>query len=150
MDKCSQKVKLATLIYPQTSNCIQNAFIPLPLTSAPTLVVAFPAAPTPSPSLADPSVPSYLGPGAGVEELPDPAGTVGLALDSEPDTETHGAPEQHEDLQQQQMPRQIRIQQHLKLHFHPQGKFWRTTFTVLPKYSQMINESLDCSILCHK
>lgn len=145
MDKCSQKVKLQTLISSQTSNCIHNAFFLFPLSSAPTLVVAFPAAPTPSPSLADPSAPSYLsvessftpdaGPG-GVEELSDPAGTVGLALDSEPDTETHGAPEQQDDLYQQQMPRQIHIQQHLKLHFHPQGEFWRSSsLTMSPKYS---------------
>ncbi|XP_076616581.1 uncharacterized protein LOC143339295 [Chaetodon auriga] len=98
-------------------------------------VVAFPAAPTPSPTLAYPSVPSYLPmessytpdvvPGAGVEDLPDPAGTAGLGFDSAAATGTHDeaqVPEQADDLlQQQQLPRQIHIQQHLKLHFHPQG-----------------------------
>ncbi|KAM9336645.1 calymmin [Symphorus nematophorus] len=93
-----------------------------------------PEAPTPGPTLAYPSVPSYLPvessfapdvvPGAGVEGLPDPAGTASLALDSAPATERQGvaqAPEQPDDLHQQQLPRQIHIQQHLKLHFHPQG-----------------------------
>ncbi|XP_070847183.1 spidroin-1-like [Chaetodon trifascialis] len=97
-------------------------------------VVAFPAAPTPSPTLAYPSVPSYLPmessytpdvvPGAGVEDLPDPAGTASLGFDSAAATGTHGeaqVPEQADDLLQQQLPRQIHIQQHLKLHFHPQG-----------------------------
>ncbi|XP_056221963.1 spidroin-1-like [Seriola aureovittata] len=95
--------------------------------------VAFPAAPTPSPTLAYPSVPSYLPvesftpdvvPGAGVEDLPDPAGTASLGLGSAPATETQGVvqvPEQPDDLPQQQLPRQIHIQQHLKLQFHPQG-----------------------------
>lgn len=108
------------------------------LVFAPSLVVAFPAAPTPSPSLAYPAVTSYLPveaftpdvvPGAGVEDLPDPAGTAGLALDSAPATEMQGmaeVPEQPDELlDQQQLPRQIHIQQHLKLHFHPQGKSWR-------------------------
>ncbi|XP_047183625.1 calymmin isoform X5 [Scophthalmus maximus] len=98
-------------------------------------VVAFPAAPTPSPTMAYPSGPSYLPeeasftpdvlPGAGAEDLPDPAGTASLDLDSAPATETHGViqlPEQPDDLLQEQLPRQIHIQQHLKLHFHPQGE----------------------------
>ncbi|XP_040885382.1 calymmin [Toxotes jaculatrix] len=94
-------------------------------------VVAFPAAPTPSPTLAYPSVPSYppaesfftpdVVPGVDVEDLPNPTGTASLGLDSAPATETEGVvqvPEQPDDLQ---LPRQIHIQQHLKLHFHPQG-----------------------------
>lgn len=88
--------------------------------------------------MAYPSGPSYLPeeasftpdvlPGAGAEDLPDPAGTASLDLDSAPATETHGViqlPEQPDDLLQEQLPRQIHIQQHLKLHFHPQGKSWR-------------------------
>ncbi|TNN51683.1 hypothetical protein EYF80_038095 [Liparis tanakae] len=60
-------------------------------------------------------------PEAGGEDLPDPA------LDFGPPAESQGAaqaPEHPEELlhQQQQLPRQIHIQQHLKLHFHPQGK----------------------------
>lgn len=101
----------------------------------PSTVVAFPAAPSPSPTLAYPTVPSYLpaessftpdvAPGVGVEDLPDSAGTASLALDSAAATGTHGeaqVPEQPDDLLQEQLPRQIHIQQHLKLHFHPQGK----------------------------
>ncbi|XP_063749689.1 calymmin [Eleginops maclovinus] len=91
-------------------------------------VVAFPAVPTSSPTMAYPSDPSYVpvevfSPAAGVEDLPLPAGTDDLILDSAPATETQGGayvPEQPEDLlHQQEMPRQIHIQQHLKLHFHP-------------------------------
>lgn len=99
------------------------------------LVVAFPAVPTPSPSLAYPSVPSYftgeshLTPDvAAVEDLSNPAGTASLSLDSGPATETQGVapvPEQPDELLQQQLPRQIHIQQQLKLHFHPQNKSWR-------------------------
>nr|XP_046234022.1 calymmin [Scatophagus argus] len=94
-------------------------------------VVAFPAAPAPSPAQAYPSVPSYLPvdssfsldvvPGAGTGDLPDPVGTASLALDSIPASETQGVPEHPDDLLQQQLPRQIHIQQHLKLHFHHQG-----------------------------
>ncbi|XP_031698805.1 calymmin [Anarrhichthys ocellatus] len=92
--------------------------------------VAFPAAPSPSPTLVYPSDPSYLPveffkpdvvPGAGVEDLREPVGTAGLAHGS---AETQGVaqvPEQPDDLlHQQQLPRRIHIQQHLKLHFHPQ------------------------------
>ncbi|TDG98042.1 hypothetical protein EPR50_G00214320 [Perca flavescens] len=81
-------------------------------------VVAFPAAPTPSPTLAYPAVTSYLPveaftpdvvPGAGVEDLPDPEGIAGLALDSAPATEMHGVaevPEQPDELlHQEQLPR---------------------------------------------
>lgn len=97
-------------------------------------VVAFSAAPTASPTLAYPSAPSYLtgeshltpdvAPGVAVEDLSAPAGTASLSLDS---AETQGVapvPEQPEELLQQQLPRQIHIQQQLKLHFHPQNKPW--------------------------
>ncbi|XP_068162263.1 uncharacterized protein [Antennarius striatus] len=90
------------------------------------------AAPS-SPTLDDPSAPSYLpvetsftpdaGPG-GVEDLPDPMGTASLSVDSTAAPAlTEGGVEVHEqpDDPQQQLPRQIHIQQHLKLHFHPQG-----------------------------
>lgn len=89
-------------------------------------VVAFPAAPSDGPTLAYPPDPAYLpvessyapdaAPAPGAEDAPD------AALDS--DAETHDVaqqPEQPED--EQQLPRQIHIQQHLKLHFHNQGKF---------------------------
>lgn len=125
------------------------------LVCSPSLVVSFPAAPIPGPTLAYPSVPSYLpvessftpdvGPGAGVEDLPEPAATASLTFDSEPATETHDVdqlPEEQDDLLQQQLPRQIHIQQHLKLHFHQQGKFWRgSTDAIWTKYSQMMDES---------
>ncbi|XP_044035180.1 calymmin isoform X23 [Siniperca chuatsi] len=101
-------------------------------------VVAFPAASTPSPTPAYPSVPSYLPvessftpdvvPGAGFEDLPDPVGAASLALDSTSATETQGVAqvaEQPDDLLQQQLPRQIHIQQHLKLHFHQPDKSGR-------------------------
>lgn len=68
-----------------------------------------------------------VAPGAGVEDLPDPVGTASLTLDSAPATGIGGvfeAPEQPDDSLQQQLPRQIHIQQHLKLHFHQQGKSW--------------------------
>lgn len=91
-------------------------------------VVAFPAAPSDSPTLAYPSDPAYLpvessyapdaAPAPGAEDAPD------AALDSDAAEETHDGtqqPEQPED--EQQLPRQIHIQQHLKLHFHNQGRF---------------------------
>ncbi|KAM7381695.1 hypothetical protein PAMA_012504 [Pampus argenteus] len=97
-------------------------------------VVAFPAVPAPSATLAYPSVPSYLSVessfmpdvvnGAAVEHLPDPVDTTSLVLDSAPATERQAAaqtPEQPDDLLPQQLPRQIHVQQHLKLHFHQQG-----------------------------
>lgn len=102
------------------------------------IVVAFPAAPTPSPALAYPSIPSYVPaesftpdvvPGAGADDLPDPAGTASLGFDTAAATETQGVvqgAEQPDDLTQQQLPRQIHIQQQLKLHFHPQGKSYLT------------------------
>lgn len=100
----------------------QNLFPSLPA------VIAFPAAPSDGPTLAYPSDPAYLpvessyapdaAPAAGAED----AG--GAAPDAESAAETHDVaqqPEQPED--EQQLPRQIHIQQHLKLHFHNQGKF---------------------------
>lgn len=101
------------------------------------LAVAFAEAPTPIPSLAYPAVAAHLpaassltpdvGLPAEVEDLPDPAGTASIPLDSEPATETPGLPQSHEqpDDDPQQLPRQIHIQQHLKLHFHNQGEFCR-------------------------
>ncbi|KAF3853568.1 hypothetical protein F7725_014256 [Dissostichus mawsoni] len=93
-------------------------------------VVEFPGVPTSSPTLAypsDPSDPSYLPvevftPAAGVEDLSDPAGSDDLLLHSAPATETQGGAQPEDLLHQQEMPRQIHIQQHLKLHFHPKGK----------------------------
>ncbi|XP_056286546.1 calymmin [Pseudoliparis swirei] len=103
-------------------------------------VVAFPAAPTASPTLAYPSVAEALPveaitpdavPEAGVEDRPE-AGVEDRsepALDFGPPAESQGvaqAPEQPDEplhqQQQQQPPRQIHIQQHLKLHFQPQGE----------------------------
>ncbi|KAM6897001.1 calymmin [Xenentodon cancila] len=85
-------------------------------------VAAFPAAPSPSPN---PSVPGeYFTPDellGGVQDFPGSQSTASL-LASAPATETLGeaqVPEQPDD--PQQLPRQIHIQQHLKLHFHPQG-----------------------------
>lgn len=137
MDKCSQKVKPKnTCFIPKfklptwhLENNIEIFSCSVRLLCSPSLVVAFPAAPTPSPTLAYPAVPSYLPEeSAGAEDLPDPAGTASLALDSAPLAEMQGVaqvPEQPDDLLQQQLPRQIHIQQHLKLHFHQQGKSWR-------------------------
>ncbi|XP_032430429.1 uncharacterized protein LOC116727230 [Xiphophorus hellerii] len=80
------------------------------------------AFPTPSPSLEDsPDLVGSFTLDEGVQDLSD--GTAGL-LDSSPATETQGEshlPENPDDLQ---LPRQIQIQQQLKLHFHPQGKSW--------------------------
>ncbi|TWW81305.1 hypothetical protein D4764_01G0011200 [Takifugu flavidus] len=97
--------------------------------------LAFAEAPTAIPSLAYPALPAHLpaessltpdvGLPAEVEDLPDPAGTASIPLDSEPATETPGLPQSHEQPEDdpQQLPRQIHIQQHLKLHFHNQGEF---------------------------
>ena len=80
-------------------------------------VVSFPAAVTPSP-------PSYP---TAVPYLPDAAVTAfeatGLkgAVDSPLVSESQVSQGQEADDDQQQMPQQIHIQQHLKLHFHPQG-----------------------------
>ncbi|XP_035770211.1 calymmin [Neolamprologus brichardi] len=87
-----------------------------------------PQAPTPSPNLAYPSVHSRLPaessftadamPGD-VRHFPDLEGTAGLTLDSAPATESEGTTQVSE--QPDDLPRQIHIQQHLKLHFQPQG-----------------------------
>ncbi|XP_030611188.1 calymmin isoform X2 [Archocentrus centrarchus] len=91
------------------------------------------AVPTPSPNLAYPPVPSRLPvassftpdvmPG-GVRDLSDLEGKASLTLNSAAATGSEGVaqvPEQPDDLLQEQLPRQIHIQQHLKLHFQPQG-----------------------------
>ncbi|XP_058476523.1 calymmin isoform X2 [Solea solea] len=88
-------------------------------------VVAYPAAPTPSPTLVSaPSLTDDVVLRVGVEDLPGNMGPVHLSLDSAPATETQGGvqvAEEPDDLLQEQLPRQIHIQQQLKLHFHPQG-----------------------------
>nr|XP_043869137.1 calymmin isoform X4 [Solea senegalensis] len=88
-------------------------------------VVAYPAATTPSPTLVSaPSLTDDAVPRVGVEDLPGNTGPVNLSLDSAPATETQGVvqvAEEPDDLLQEQLPRQIHIQQQLKLHFHPQG-----------------------------
>lgn len=91
-------------------------------------VFAFPAAPSDGPTLTYPSDPAYLpvessyapdaAPALGAVETP------GVGPETESAAEAHDVaqqPEQPED--EQQLPRQIHIQQHLKLHFHNQGKF---------------------------
>ncbi|KAM4524094.1 calymmin [Odontesthes bonariensis] len=56
-----------------------------------------------------------------VQDLHDPEGTASL-LGSAPVTDTQGeAQEQKQPDDLHELPRQIHIQQHLKLHFHPQG-----------------------------
>lgn len=99
----------------------------------PSLVVEFPEAPTPIPSLAHPALPAHLPaesslppdaePTAEAEDLQEPAGPASLPLDSEAATETLGLTQQPDD--PQELPRQIHIQQHLKLHFHNQGEVSR-------------------------
>lgn len=89
-------------------------------------VVAFPAAPSDGPTLAYPSDPAYLP--AESSYAPDAALAPGADDDAAPDSdaaeETHDAAQQLEQPEdEQQLPRQIHIQQHLKLHFHNQGKF---------------------------
>ncbi len=72
-------------------------------------------------------------PGVSVEDLPDSTGTASLTFDSAPAAEMQGmaqVPEQPDDPLQQQLPHQIHIQQHLKLHFHQQGKSGRGKSTV--------------------
>ncbi|XP_061564076.1 calymmin [Cololabis saira] len=84
-------------------------------------VGAFPAAASPSP---DPSVPlEYFTPDeilGGVQDLPGSESRASLG-ESAPNTETLGEAQasEHPD-DPQQLPRQIHIQQHLKLHFHSQ------------------------------
>lgn len=123
MDKCSQRVKRRNVHacdLRTTETSVPKAFPSLPA------VVAFPAAPSDGPTLAYPSDPAYLpavyapdaAPAPSAEDAPD------AALDSDAAAEAHdGAqqPEMPDD--EQQLPRQIHIQQHLKLHFHNQGKF---------------------------
>lgn len=101
------------------------------------VVAASPAAPSPSPSLA--SVVSDVVPGG--EDLPDIVD--GTDLDSA--TGFQGVAkmdEETEDMQQQQLPRQIHIKQHLKLHFHPQGtgkQSWTPVhlFSLSPEHKEM-------------
>lgn len=63
-----------------------------------------------------------------MEDLPEPAGTASLTFDSAPAADTHDVAqlsEEEDEVLEQQLPRQIHIQQHLKLHFHQQGEFWK-------------------------
>ncbi|XP_043959193.1 calymmin isoform X3 [Gambusia affinis] len=77
------------------------------------------ALPTPSLSLEDsPDLVGSFTPDEGVKDLSD--GTAGL-LDSSPAAETRGEAHLSENPDDLQLPRQIQIQQQLKLHFHPQG-----------------------------
>ncbi|XP_023196960.1 fibroin heavy chain-like [Xiphophorus maculatus] len=77
------------------------------------------AFPTSSPSLEDsPVLVGSFTLDEGVQDLSD--GTAGL-LDSSPATETQGESHLSENPDDLQLPRQIQIQQQLKLHFHPQG-----------------------------
>lgn len=125
MDKCSRRVRMRNIhasIRAPLRHQNQNLSPSLPA------VVAFPAAPSDGPTLAYPSDPAYLpvessyapdaAPAAGAEDA------AGAAPDAESAAEMHDVaqqPEQPED--EEQLPRQIHIQQHLKLHFHNQGKF---------------------------
>ncbi|XP_072312177.1 calymmin [Eucyclogobius newberryi] len=81
-------------------------------------VVAFPAAPTPQPSVPYPSAAPYLPVDAAVTAYGAAKGPVDSAPVTESQVASQGL-EQTDELQQ--MPQQIHIQQHLKLHFHPQG-----------------------------
>lgn len=116
---------------------------------SPSSAGAFPEAPTAVPSLAYPAPPAHLpaqssptpdvGPAAGVEDLPEPAGPASIPLDSEAAPETLGLTQQPDD--PQQLPRQIHIQQHLKLHFHNQGEVCRG-------HSSDANPLLDLQLDC--
>ncbi|MEQ2254936.1 hypothetical protein ILYODFUR_008775, partial [Ilyodon furcidens] len=78
---------------------------------------AFPAAPTPSPTL------EYsFTPDEGVQDLSDTDGTASF-FESAP-AGTRGEVHMSEHPDDLQLPRQIQIQQQLRLHFHPQGKSW--------------------------
>ncbi|XP_026018761.1 calymmin isoform X6 [Astatotilapia calliptera] len=85
-----------------------------------------PQAPTPSPAYSSvhsrlPAESSFTAdamPGD-VRHFPDLEGTAGLTLDSAPAAESEGTTQVSE--QPDDLPRQIHIQQHLKLHFQPQG-----------------------------
>ncbi|KAM4715229.1 calymmin [Anableps anableps] len=82
--------------------------------------VAFPVAPTPSPSLEDsPDLAGSFTPDEDVQDLPDADGTAGF-LESAPAAATRAKAHLSEHPDDLQLPRQIQIQQHLKLHFHPQ------------------------------
>ncbi|XP_078793528.1 uncharacterized protein cmn isoform X3 [Oryzias latipes] len=80
-------------------------------------VAGLPAAPTASSTLAF-SSPDGI-PVEDVQDIPDPEGTASF-LESGPVTEMLGESRGPEDAEN--LPRQIHIQQHLKLHFNPQGK----------------------------
>lgn len=56
-----------------------------------------------------------------VQDLTDPEAAGGL-LDSAAATERQGEVHVSDNPEDLELPRQIHIQQHLKLHFHPQGK----------------------------
>ncbi|XP_014856069.1 PREDICTED: spidroin-1-like isoform X3 [Poecilia mexicana] len=77
------------------------------------------AFPTPSPSPEDsPDFVDSFTPDEGVQDLSD--GTAAF-LDSSPVAETRGEAHLSENPDDLKLPRQIQIQQQLKLHFHPQG-----------------------------
>ncbi|RVE59530.1 hypothetical protein OJAV_G00189510, partial [Oryzias javanicus] len=80
-------------------------------------VAALPAAPTAGSILAF-SSPDGI-PAEDVQDIPDPEGTASF-LESAPVTEMLSESQVPED--DENLPRQIHIQQHLKLHFNPQGK----------------------------
>ncbi|XP_036072876.1 calymmin [Oryzias melastigma] len=80
-------------------------------------VAALPAAPTAGSTLAF-SSPDAIPP-EDVQDIPDPEGTASF-LESAPVTEMLGESQVPED--DENLPRQIHIQQHLKLHFNPQSK----------------------------
>nr|XP_049615251.1 calymmin isoform X2 [Syngnathus scovelli] len=78
-------------------------------------VISLPAAPTPLPLDS-----GSFTPGRADDLSSDLARTGGLAFNPDADTQAAGrGPEQPDD--PEQMPRQLHIQQQLKLHFHPQG-----------------------------
>lgn len=81
-------------------------------------VVAFPGAPTREPTVPYPSAASYLPVDSAVTSYGAGVGSNDPAPVTESQAASQGL-EQTDD--EQQMPRQIHIQQHLKLHFHPQG-----------------------------
>nr|XP_054605682.1 calymmin isoform X3 [Nothobranchius furzeri] len=88
-------------------------------------VVAFRSAPTPSSTAVYSSVrgdsftPAELI-DDGVQDLTDPEDT-GSLLESAATSETQDEIQVSEHPDDSEMPRQVHIQQHLKLHFHPQG-----------------------------
>ncbi|XP_028975521.2 calymmin isoform X3 [Esox lucius] len=92
-------------------------------------VVSFPTATTSLPSISHAPVPLFVpvvssfpseAPSAADSEVPaEPAGTAALSV-----VQTQ-APPLGSDATLPQTSHQIHIQQHLKLHIHPQGKSWR-------------------------